>query len=83
MNKHFGKTGIMVLTFAALAGCAAVETATTVATTVGQATGTISKEQGQAIRKSTAAVSKSLEDFTPEQEYYIGRTVGAVVMGKY
>jgi predicted Zn-dependent protease len=28
-------------------------------------------------------VSKSLEDFTPEQEYYIGRSVGAIVLGKY
>ena len=56
---------------------------TTVATEVGVQTGTISKSQGEAIRKSTAAVSKSLEDFTPEQEYYIGRSVGAVVLGKY
>lgn len=83
MNKHSWQTGLVGLTLIALAGCAAVETATTVATTVGQATGTISKEQGQSIRKSTKAVSKSLEDFTPEQEYYIGRTVGAVVLGKY
>jgi predicted Zn-dependent protease len=29
------------------------------------------------------AVSRSLEDFTPEQEYYIGRAVGAVVLSKY
>jgi beta-barrel assembly-enhancing protease len=60
-----------------------VDTVTSVATTVGEATGTISREQGDSIRKSTKAVSRSLEDFTPEQEYYIGRTVGAVVLGKY
>ncbi len=83
MNKHFWQTGFILLTLMTLTGCAAVETATTVATTVGEATGTISKSQSQSIRKSTAAVSKSLEDFTPEQEYYIGRTVGAVVLGKY
>lgn len=64
-------------------GCAALEQATTVATVVGEATGTISRGQGESIRRSTAAVAKSLEDFTPEQEYYIGRTVGAVVLGKY
>ena len=83
MNKHFWQTGFILLTLMTLMSCAVVETATTIATTVGEATGTISKSQSQSIRKSTAAVSKSLEDFTPEQEYYIGRTVGAVVLGKY
>jgi predicted Zn-dependent protease len=29
------------------------------------------------------AVAKSFEDFTPEQEYYIGRTVGAMIVNKY
>lgn len=83
MNRFFFRMMVSGLAMIALIGCAAVETATTVATTVGEATGTISKEQGQSIRKSTAAVSKSLEDFTPQQEYYIGRTVGAVVLAKY
>lgn len=83
MNRVFCRTMVFSMVMISLIGCAAVETATTVATTVGEATGTISREQGQSIRKSTAAVSKSLEDFTPEQEYYIGRTVGAVVLAKY
>ena len=33
--------------------------------------------------KSFKAVSKALEDITPEQEYYIGRTIGAIVLNKY
>ncbi|MBU0665667.1 MAG: M48 family metallopeptidase [Proteobacteria bacterium] len=33
--------------------------------------------------KSFNAVSKALEDITPEQEYYIGRTIGAIVLSKY
>jgi predicted Zn-dependent protease len=33
--------------------------------------------------KSYTAVSKALEDITPEQEYYIGRTIGAIVLSKY
>lgn len=68
--------------FAALlsmAACAAVQTVAD----VGVQTGMISKEQGASIKKSSAAVEKSLEDFTPEQEYYIGRTVGALVLAKY
>jgi beta-barrel assembly-enhancing protease len=35
------------------------------------------------IQKSAAAIEKASEDFSPEQEYYIGRTVGAVVLSKY
>jgi len=34
-------------------------------------------------KKSTSAVSKSIEEFTPEQEYYIGRSVAAVILNKY
>lgn len=33
--------------------------------------------------KSYKAVSKALEDITPEQEYYIGRTIGAIILNKY
>lgn len=36
-----------------------------------------------AIFRSGKAVMRAMEDFTPEQEYYIGRTVGAVVVDKY
>ena len=35
------------------------------------------------IQKSATAVQKATEEFTPEQEYYIGRSVGAVVLSKY
>jgi len=82
MNKLLGPT-VTIFWVMMMIGCAAVETATTVATTVGEATGTISRQQGESIRKSTAAVAKSLEDFTPQQEYYIGRSVGAIVLVKY
>lgn len=83
MKQRFGLMSVAGLALIALAGCATVETAATIATSVGEATGTISPEQGESVRKSTAAVAKSLEEFTPEQEYYIGRTVGAVVLDKY
>ena len=83
MNKLFWRAGIIFLTLTAVIGCVAVETVTTIATKVGVQAGAISKSQGESIRRSTAAVSKSMEDFTPEQEYYIGRSVGAVVLVKY
>jgi len=46
---------------------------------------TISQVGGYAesIQKSAAAIQKASENFTPEQEYYIGRTVGAMVLSEY
>ena len=38
---------------------------------------------GNSFTKVYAATSKALEGFTPEQEYYIGRTIGAIVLEKY
>ncbi|RPH48319.1 MAG: peptidase M48 [Desulfobacteraceae bacterium] len=35
------------------------------------------------IASSVKAVSKTFEDITPEQEYYIGRTIGAQILNKY
>ncbi|MBN1829927.1 MAG: M48 family metalloprotease [Deltaproteobacteria bacterium] len=35
------------------------------------------------LKKTYATVTKTFEDITPEQEYYIGRTIGAVILQKY
>ena len=48
-------------------------------------------EKGQAmsdknrvkIDESRAAIAKSKEEITPEQEYYIGREVASKILGKY
>ena len=37
----------------------------------------------KAMAKETLVVTNSVEDITPEQEYYIGRTVGAMILQKY
>ena len=50
---------------------------------IGVSSGIITEAQGESISKSTEAVARSFEDFTPEQEYYIGRSVGAVVLNRY
>lgn len=49
-----------------------------IADTASQLTG-----YAKSVQKGAEATQKALEDFTPEQEYYIGRTVGAVVLSKY
>jgi predicted Zn-dependent protease len=68
---------------ALLAGCQGLETVADLGTAIGTATGTISPEQADSISKSARAVAHSFQDITPEQEYYIGRTVGAIVLSKY
>jgi len=66
-----------------LSSCQTMESATSLATQIGREAGVISASQADSLRKTTKAVSRSVEEFTPEQEYYIGRAVGAVVLGKY
>jgi predicted Zn-dependent protease len=83
MKKPLWIIGLIMLAVLAVTACATIETATTLATAVGEQAGVISHSQAESVRKSTVAVSRSLEDFTPEQEYYIGRAVGAVVLSKY
>jgi predicted Zn-dependent protease len=67
----------------AMTSCETMESATTLATVIGQGAGVITASEAESIRKSATAVARSAEEFTPEQEYYIGRSVGAVVLAKY
>lgn len=52
---------------------------------IGLLAGCAGIDLGTAIKLGQAAVNvvKSFEDFTPQQEYYIGRTVGAMILDKY
>ncbi|MBU2053498.1 MAG: M48 family metalloprotease [Proteobacteria bacterium] len=64
-------------------GCQAMLTATEKAATQAASIGMLHPSYAEAIKKSTGAVSRSIEEFTPEQEYYIGRSVAAVILNKY
>lgn len=83
MKKTGWIIGLIALAALTVAACKTMETATTLVTAVGVGTGVISSSQGESIQKSTVAIARSVESFTPEQEYYIGRSVGAVVLSKY
>lgn len=82
--KHFflaiGRYGALAAFMLFSAGC---ETITDVGTAVGEASGTITEDQGESIRRGAKAVAKTVEDITPEQEYYIGRSVAATVLHAY
>jgi len=74
---------LLLLAILGGAGCATLEEAAKVGTSVAKSQGRVTDDQAKSITKVTKAVAKSFEDITPEQEYYIGRSVGAVLVNKY
>lgn len=65
-------------------GCSTtMSTFSSIGTAVGEASGAITPAQGASIRRASTAVAKTFEDITPEQEYYIGRTVAATILNHY
>jgi len=67
----------------AIAGCKTLDIVAQAGTAVGVATGTISADQAESINKGSAAVGKAFEKLTPEQEFYIGRSVAATILSSY
>jgi len=65
-----------------MAGCGTLEKISEVGTGLAEATGTITPEQAKSINKSAGAIDKASESMTPEQEYYIGRTVAATILSQ-
>ncbi len=63
-----------------IAGCTTV---TKMTTAVGVATGRLTQDQADSINRSAEAVEKTFKDITPEQEYYIGRSVAATILTTY
>jgi predicted Zn-dependent protease len=43
----------------------------------------LSESQVGALKRTAVAMEKAFTDITPEQEYYVGRAVGATLLGKY
>ncbi len=75
--------GMMLALSVFISGCKTMDTVTAIGTSIGIDTGLITETQAESISKSTSAMARSFEDFTPEQEYYIGRTVGAIILERY
>jgi len=67
-----------------ISSCATTMTATSkITTTIGVKAGALDEEKAEAIQKEVTEAAKSFRDFTPEQEYYIGRAVGATILNQY
>jgi beta-barrel assembly-enhancing protease len=91
-SRHIlGLCGLTLLVVALLAGCNDPAAVSRVLGSLGEIggaggrSGTSESVAGYAASavKGAAAVAHAAEDFTPEQEYYIGRAVGASLLGKY
>lgn len=65
-----------------LAGCETLNQVAELGTAVGVASGALTREQAASINRSAQAVGKVFESITPEQEYYIGRTVAATLLAR-
>lgn len=64
-------------------GCQTLHTIADMGADLAQATGQISSDQADSIKRSTKAAREAFEEFTPENEYYIGRTVTANILTGY
>jgi predicted Zn-dependent protease len=73
----------LVLLSVTVLSCSSVAQATGIAAEAAGAAGLIDPNVAGAISTSTGAIGRALEEITPEQEYYIGRAVGANILARY
>ena len=83
MLHRYAILSLCVLALASLPACKTMDTLSELGAGVAVATGVATPQQGESIKKAGSAIGKTFESITPEQEYYIGRTVGAVVLNQY
>jgi predicted Zn-dependent protease len=81
-NKIIILTAIITFTFVVLS-CQTMVSIADVGAQVAAATGVIDQNTADAISISSRAISSAAEEITPEQEYYIGRAVGANILSTY
>ena len=78
------RTVIAGLLLLAAAGCvAAEEFGKQVGANLLAATGVVSHEQASSLIDASVKISEAVQDLTPEQEHYLGRTVGATILHTY
>jgi beta-barrel assembly-enhancing protease len=74
---------LAVVAAAVFTGCSAMQAITEAGTSVAVGAGVMTEDQAKSANTSVAAVVKATEALTPENEYYIGRAVGASVLASY
>jgi predicted Zn-dependent protease len=64
-------------------GCETVGTVAGVGADIAAATGKITPQEAASIKRGAQAAGQAFEQFTPENEYYIGRTITANILSRY
>jgi len=83
-RMHWAGTGIAAAALLwAATGCETVNQITGAVADAAAGAGVITKDQAESTKRVGTAVTKTFQDITPEQEYYIGRTVAATVLTGY
>lgn len=82
-RKTLRNVSMALLSAVVLAGCSSLGSLSAVGATIGVATGTIDEQQAEGIRRTGELAERSFEEFTPEQEYYVGRSVSARIVSEY
>jgi len=71
-------TSVLLLT-----GCETMNQIAELGTSIAVSSGSINQDQADSINRSARAVGKAFENLTPEQEYYVGRSVAATIFEQY
>lgn len=74
---------VQVSAFVAVAAGLALAVGCSTVAQIGEQAGVLTPQQAQSIVRAGDAVQKSFSDITPEQEYFIGRAVGATIVSKF
>ena len=83
VSKWIGFAALVAATVWMATGCETVNQVVGAAADVAAAGGVITADQAESTKRVGTAVTKTFQDITPEQEYYIGRTVAATVLIGY
>ncbi|NLB60023.1 MAG: M48 family metalloprotease [Lentisphaerae bacterium] len=66
-----------------LPACETMQAVSEIGARVGQEAGVLTPQQSQSVKQAVVAVGQTFAAINPEQEYYLGRTVAAVVLNRY
>lgn len=75
--------GCLALGLGLGAGCETLKAVSEGVAAVGVATGQVSEEQAQSIVRTGSALGTAFEQLSPENEYYLGRSVTATILSHY
>jgi predicted Zn-dependent protease len=81
--KNIAAACLIISFMCIVLGCETMGTVAGVGADIAAATGKISPQEAASIKRGAQAAGQAFEKFTPENEYYIGRTIAANILSRY